>query len=286
MSLTERSTMLCKLCHEEEVIENSHIIPAFVGRWIKDTSPLHGLRDADNPNERQQDISKIPLLGSKCEDRFGKREKTFQLGIFLPFNDSGQREFDYSDWRLYFAISLSWRVGQHLYTELQAKNPTMVGHLDQALQIWSDVLLEKPGAVSPYSHHLFFDSVYRGIVLFAGPHYDERYALGSAIHEIPHGKNDLAISVKLPGMIFYSGIHPADPTGWKNTRIFDHGRIGTKDQVVNDQFFWTGMQESTADLAKKMDCMSDRQKQKLNEKMESPSTKPKWQIRKERETKT
>lgn len=47
--------MLCKLCENEELKENSHVVPAFVFRWLKSSSPTGFLRKTGNVNKRIND---------------------------------------------------------------------------------------------------------------------------------------------------------------------------------------------------------------------------------------
>lgn len=49
----------CALCRDNTELKESHIIPKFVGKWLKRTSATGYLRNIDNINKRQQDIPKI-----------------------------------------------------------------------------------------------------------------------------------------------------------------------------------------------------------------------------------
>lgn len=73
---------LCKYCKEREAIENSHIIPSFVYKWLKDTSPTGFIRSTDKPNKRKQDGLKSPLLCIECEKEFSEIENSFKKEIF------------------------------------------------------------------------------------------------------------------------------------------------------------------------------------------------------------
>src|SRR3989338_2133962 len=64
--------MICKLCGINDELQNSHIIPSFIYRWLKETSGTGFLRFGQTPNKRVQDGLKDYLLCSSCEGLFQK----------------------------------------------------------------------------------------------------------------------------------------------------------------------------------------------------------------------
>ncbi len=88
----------------------SHVLPAFVFRWAKETSITGYLRFGKSPHRRAQDGLKVPLLCSRCEALLNLWERKFATQIFHPYNaDEGLRAA-YGDWMLKFCVSVSWRV--------------------------------------------------------------------------------------------------------------------------------------------------------------------------------
>ncbi|EGQ8080032.1 hypothetical protein [Vibrio aestuarianus] len=73
---------LCKYCGKHEAIENSHVIPKSVYDWLKSTGPTPYIRSTHNPNKREQDGVKSPLLCSNCEGEFSKLEDDFKAEFF------------------------------------------------------------------------------------------------------------------------------------------------------------------------------------------------------------
>lgn len=271
--------MVCELCQSREAVKHSHIVPKFVGKWVKETSPLGGLRNVDQPNVRQQDTTTAPLLCPTCEGRLSSRETKFAQELFYPFSDKGQQDFAYSDWLLYFAISISWRVGASLLSDLRIRNVSAASRVERTLLDWRNFLLENLVGPEQYAHHLFFDCLYHCRQL-VGPHYDRRYALGTIDYAIPYGDERVAIYIKLPGMVFFSGVHPPNPEGWKNTRILSNGRILASEQEVTDPLFWGCMKDGAAKVSRSMSAMSDKQSRKLQERMKTAPSRS--QIRRER----
>ncbi len=64
------SVTTCALCEQAAPLEVGHIVPAFVVKWVKQTSATGYLRLGASPNRREQDGFKVPLLCGACEDRF------------------------------------------------------------------------------------------------------------------------------------------------------------------------------------------------------------------------
>jgi hypothetical protein len=60
--------MICRLCHQEFVPkEKSHIVSAFVYRWLKNSSGTGFLRFGPKINQRVQDGIKDYFLCESCE---------------------------------------------------------------------------------------------------------------------------------------------------------------------------------------------------------------------------
>ncbi|OCH41788.1 hypothetical protein [Aliivibrio fischeri] len=116
----------CKYCGDNEAIENSHIIPSFICRWVKETSPTNVLRSSINPNVRQQDGEKEPLLCKQCEGEFSTYERAFKkvFSQMANYRKDFPNEIKFTKETLSCITSIAWRVlaGQyyfpkdHLYT--------------------------------------------------------------------------------------------------------------------------------------------------------------------------
>lgn len=127
--------MLCKLCQKNQDLRESHIIPKFVAKWLKESSATGYLRQGVEPNLRKQDFPKERLLCGDCENRFSRWENIFAEKIFLPYLNDGKREFEYTDWLLKFSVSLIWRMGISELDEFRDYKPNLVGDLEKALAI-------------------------------------------------------------------------------------------------------------------------------------------------------
>lgn len=103
--------MKCQLCKKDTILERSHIIPKFVYRYIKKTSPTttKKLRKGDTPNKAQQDGDVLQFLCGECEDKFSKSEKYFNDFVFSKATQNKLEKMEVNDEILYFSISLIWR---------------------------------------------------------------------------------------------------------------------------------------------------------------------------------
>src|ERR1700733_10651325 len=101
---------ICRLCHIRAELQGSHIIPAFVFRWRKDTAPTPYMRASDNPNRRVQDGPTEFWMCSNCEQKLGDWERKFSCTVFRSLTENGTCRVQYGDWLLKFCVSISWRI--------------------------------------------------------------------------------------------------------------------------------------------------------------------------------
>jgi hypothetical protein len=145
----------CKLCERETRVVQSHIIPAFAMRWLKDTSGTGRLRQAINPNVPRQDMTRVRLLCKDCEGRFSGWETNFAERIFLPARGGGAFAFRYGEWLLRFAVSIAWRVAAVEIELLRSVKPSLADKVGAALGIWRSYLLSERHDAGAYEHHIF-----------------------------------------------------------------------------------------------------------------------------------
>ena len=144
------TTPACYLCGSEGEIVESHGIPAFAGRWIRETSATGFLRGYHEPNQRIQDLPTVRLLCQACEQRFSAAEKKFSELLFRPFLTDGRSRFPYEEWLLYFAVSLAWRCLAISNREGLGDHPHHIGAVNCARDTWAAYLLGRAGRAGPY----------------------------------------------------------------------------------------------------------------------------------------
>lgn len=217
----------CLFCNKEKKLMKSHLIPKFVGRWLKETSVTPFFRYGENPNKRQQDIIKIPLLCEECELLFSGYEKYFSENIFIPFQN-GETQFSYNELLKKFIISVNWRIGNyHLNKEMKykisAKDEALIR---KAFTNWKKFIKGNFFAGKEYEHHIFFlDKLdKRENVLLTGLNNINTYYLRTIDSEIVVGRESIYIYSKLPGIYLISIIKTSGEDS-ASTRICEKGTL-------------------------------------------------------------
>ena len=228
------STESCALCGRSGDLQASHIIPKFVGKWIKDTSAT-GFLASGTDGARVQDLPTFRLLCSDCEQRFSRLEKPFADKIFYPFHNSDDSRLEYGSWLGPFAVSLGWRILKAGYEVVKSKHPALYSQMAQAEATWREFLLGGRQTVSPYENHLFFlDSAKTAA---DAPEKFAWYLRRAAGWGVFAHNNRIFTYAKLPGMAFVTSIHPKVLKGWKGTRINQSGVIASSHTIDDDEFW-------------------------------------------------
>ncbi|WP_157832453.1 hypothetical protein [Candidatus Nitrosotenuis chungbukensis] len=233
--MSEIST--CALCLQEGTLRESHIIPKFVGKWIKETGTGY-LVSAEDGAKRVQDITKLHLLCGNCEEKFSKLEKYFADNIFFPFHNDKIRTFDYDENFEKFIISLSWRALKIIGEDFKEENPNshLNSFVDKAEVHWREYLNGTEESIDKYENHLvFLDYVDDNKNSTIDPKF-HWYTLHSVDFTIVTDDKRVFVYVKLPWMIFVTSIHPTSLDGWSGTIIKKNGKI-TNYQSINDGGF-------------------------------------------------
>lgn len=217
----------CYLCHKVTDLQKSHIIPRFVFRWLKETSPGF-IRDSKNPNIRTQDGIKEYLLCEDCEQLFSSWEREFANNIYYPFHSNlGKHEYyDYGNWCLKFAVSVSWRVLTYgLQKGLSNLSGKQLQATNEAELVWRKFLLGKRKDPGRFCQHLLPLDIIKSLNLENPSPFLNRYVLRAIDMDIP-SNNKLAFTyVKLGRLVLFGVFYDRYPDHWKGTKI--HVRRGT-----------------------------------------------------------
>lgn len=146
---------ICALCDEQKPLRQSHIIPNFAEKFLKENGVTGFLRGINEPNLRVPGQVKYPLLCDKCENQFSLYEKCFSQQIFSPFHENTSKYASYGKEVFSFLTSLAWRVGLIHREELIRTRPHLVSELDQNLQDWK-AFLKGDESKSDNEHHIWF----------------------------------------------------------------------------------------------------------------------------------
>ena len=220
----------CRLCGNERELQQSHVIPRFVIKWLKQSGATPFLRGAEEPDTRIQD-KKEKLLCSECEQRLGDWEQRFASHIFYPVIRQQKAEFKYDTWLQQFAISLSWRVLVSSFSKLDSWNPEEQAALESAERDWRAILNgDQPLSTATRFHHIILmgeTEAVQGDVPEAWEFYAER-GMDATVLTVNDGVH---IYTKFPQMYFLSCVDPPIVDGLDRTDIGQSGTIQTPQMV-------------------------------------------------------
>jgi len=257
--------MTCSLCQKNKDLRESHVIPKFVSKWLKETSATGYLRQAVQPNLRKQDFSTERLLCGDCENLFSRWENSFAESIFFPYLNDGKREFEYDNWLLKFSVSLIWRLGVSELDGFRSYQPQLISHLEQALSVWRNYLLDDVPMQESYGFHLFFMDYVKSVQGGSLPEGFHWYTLRGVDGTLPANESEVYGFVKLPAMVFFSGIMPRRPSKLKNTRILEHGKIKASNQNISNRVFGEFYVDRAQQSWAMIETTSEKQREKIQE---------------------
>lgn len=216
----------CKLCGENRELQNSHIIPRFVIRWMKKTGPTPFLRKAVDPDTRIQDYHE-KLLCEDCEQTFSDWEGKFAAQVFYPHVRGQKEEFEYGEWLYKFVLSVSWRLLVSEMAVWHEEEYSKSELVEERLETWEEILIgEKAISEDPSQHHVFFaDKLDLVRSNHEAPKGFELYMQRSLDGTSVYGEDQIHTYFKLPRILFFSTIVPSDPGGFTGTRIEAEGII-------------------------------------------------------------
>ena len=235
------STSPCRLCGATKELQDSHILPGFVFRWMKETSATGYLRFAQQPNLRVQDGLKLHLLCRDCEGRFNYWETEFANKIFHPMTQGRAARACYGPWLLLFCASVSWRVlvycidGQHLGHVPIALLPSV----ERAEVIWREFLLgHRPRPERHEQHILPLPSgVVESYTHSEMPTNINRYLFRTPDMCIASTDRDVFAYSKLGPFLILGFIAMPRSKQWVETRVNVHGgAIGPRKYVMPKPF--------------------------------------------------
>lgn len=218
---------VCELCQQPADLQLSHIIPRFVWKWLKDSSP-GALRASPNPNRRIQDGPKLALLCAACEQRFSAWERPFAEQVFLPLHERRQnpQTITYGDWALKFAVSVSWRSLTYLMRQPidDPYLPIQEQYIADALAAWRGFLLGSTKHPGDFTQHLLPVEVVTGYTSPRISPFLNRYFLRSAQIDLITSQSSIYIYTKMCKILIFGRIHEKRPNDWLGLQL--HAKRG------------------------------------------------------------
>lgn len=190
----------CKLCGAIGELKLSHVIPKFVGKWVKDSSATGYIRLNQNINKRAQDIAKDYWLCEACEQLFSGWEREFANKIFYPFVRGEADSANYGDWLAKFCASLSWRTLSYI-RHMNPRSDQVIDEREvEILQSLASFLLGKTKNLGIYEQHLYpLDPI--SSTNANAPENINRYFLRNMHMDVLTGNGEIMVYTKLPKFI-------------------------------------------------------------------------------------
>lgn len=258
----------CRLCGVPSELQESHVVPGFVYKWLKETSATGFIRFGQNPNKRVQDGYKEYWLCRECEKRLNAWETKFAPKIFHPFNEDDGQRIHYGEWLLKFCISVSWRT-------LLKFNDLGLEHLTDAqrdatanaLAVWANCLLSKMPNPGRFEQHLLPLDAIQDMSIGNLPPNINRYILRTVALDVVRSESTTFVLTKMSKYFVLGFIDVNYPRQWRGTKIHTReGLFGSDNFTLPVQF-----SDYLFDKAKKYGLVktkiSDKQNQKINEFM-------------------
>jgi len=210
----------CLLCHREAELQLSHILPAFVFRWLRESSGGGFLRSGLAPNRRAQDGEKRYWLCLNCEQLFGRWEKTFADRLFYPYLKASGAHFGYAHWLMRFCVSVSWRALHFILDESPVEDwdAEAIGRARSAEKVWREYLIgarQRPGECR--QHLLPLDRIgdsTNELVPFIN-----RYIMRAVQADIIRGDQSILTFVKLGRFVILGFVYEPNPKRWRGTEV-------------------------------------------------------------------
>jgi len=202
----------CALCLKHKRIVDSHIIPKFVFRWLKNASATRYLRSGKTPNKRAQDGIKIPLLCINCEKRFCKLEDHFKRKFFnkIVNNKIHKKRINYDHKDYLFLLTLSWRMLKYFELKNGFKNYSRksMKNIKQSEAAWRNILQNSNKQPNNSKHYcyLFYNCKIKSSRNLPENLY--RYIERNPDGDVCKHNNSILVYTKLPKLIVISLINP------------------------------------------------------------------------------
>lgn len=258
---------ICRLCNNDMELRESHIIPSFVYKWLKESSGTGFIRFGYNPNLRTQDGHKRYWLCGNCEMLFNSWETEFANTVFHPLNNGENIQIPYGSWLLKFAVSVSWRVLKYFIENREITHFPDSLHMkaNNALSNWKDFLFDQCPHPAQFEQHMILLNHLKSFNSPNMPSNINRYILRTVDIDAVRVDELNGFVYSKMGHIVLIGFIDMHSHQWKGTKLHvKKGVLGSMryslPAVIGDYFM---------DRAKKVseikDSISSNQKRKIDE---------------------
>lgn len=255
----ENLLLKCALCNEDKELQLSHIIPKFIGKYLKQTS-IGNIRNQQNPNRVAQDIEKHYMLCHECEELFSASERYFANTLFYPYKKDGIDTFNYDEKLFFFLTSLSWRSLYLDIIDFVKEGNLKIDVLNKMIEsekIMREFLLSKRQDIGSIEHHIFFfDRIVKvdtadSILKNGWPHTIIHRSLTTYSGYLD---NTIYTVSNLMGIVVVTLYSKDNDEEWKGTQVFNETNtlVAVKQMVSsrlgNEFSFWIEQSEQALNI--------------------------------------
>jgi hypothetical protein len=208
---------LCRLCGDLRELQLSHVVPAFVFKWLKKDGFI---RHAENIDRRVQDGAKAYWLCLECEERLNKWETEFSKKLFHPINSDSSHVASYGDWLLKFCVSISWRTLLYITTDhhLNHFTESQKGEATKALDVWRRFLLGELPNPGKHEQHLLPLDIIKSTAFNLPPNIN-RYLTRAVELDVGCSASSAFVFSKLGRFAIFGFINVLKPRSWEGTKV-------------------------------------------------------------------
>lgn len=255
----------CAFCGKHKSLRDSHVLPAFVYRWLRGRSGAGHIRNSENINRRVQDGLKFSWLCDDCEGRFNRYETPFATKVFHPWH-SGERRFAYEEWLLKFCVSVSWRVlkfarGRNKDAPYSDEQQTL---MDDAEVCWRAFLKDESTHPGKFEQHLLIFDIVESTNISNLPTNFNRFMTGAVTLDIIGSKRSVMTFAKLGGFMIF-GIIQNGPNQWDGTKAHVKHGLLKPGKVTLPAGLLDLFREKAENAATAMSNISPVQRTKINQ---------------------
>jgi hypothetical protein len=218
----------------------SHILPAFLFRWLRETGGTPHIRHSTNPNVRVQDGLKVPMLCDECEKHFNRYETDFSKRLFYPVSEDSALVVPYGEWLLRYCVSVSWRILRHAFdtTTMAAFSDEQRDLIQSALNTWSRFLKGEASSPGIHEQHFWQMGAISEHSMPDMPTNANRYLM-RAMHMDIAWKSDLVMTYAKMGPFILFGYVQPPKSKWVGTKIHvRHGVIKPGKFELPGDIYW------------------------------------------------
>jgi hypothetical protein len=256
---------ICKLCGKSGDLMVSHIVPKFIFKYLKETSPTKKLRMSTEINKRIQDGFKKYWFCRNCEVMLSYYEKYFSENIFHQIQKN-ILPIKYDINLIKFCVSISWRISVFIEEEGYISHfpNEILKNLKQAQDVWKGFLLGKFENPGIFEQHLYnFTGEIEGSHLTLSNNLHRYLQRTIAVNVLHLGTKIILVYSKFPGILLIGYVKLGSHSSFSSTKIHLKKGLLTHRKTIVPTELWNFINNKADDAENIKSSLSDNQNKKI-----------------------